>query len=495
MLVHHVRTAPGGHVADQAAVGSRAIVAFRDDAHVTARPRVRPRLVVASLALCGVVVALMFTLVVPMLPMFPALLHTTAGNASWMATATLLSGAVATPLLGRLGDMYGKRRVLLGSLTLLTIGSLICAMSQTLGPLLVGRALQGAAMGVIPLGISILRDEVPADRVGAGIGLISATLGFGAGLGLLVGGFIVEHMRWQTVFWFAATIGTLAIALVLLAVPESPVRSGGRFDLLGAAGLSSVLLCVLLPVSKGNDWGWTSPNTLGLLVPALVLAPLWGVHQTRVKAPFVDLRATAARPVLLTNTAALFLGFAGFANFIATTEMVQLPKSSGYGFGGSVTTVGLCLLPGTAAFLLSPLVARLSTARGARLTLGVGALVIAVGYLCRILMTHTLWQVGAGSLVVSVGTALTYSALPTLIISNVPESETAAANGLNALMRALGTASASAGFAAMLGAMTITVGSHEFPSSNAFVVYFLVAGGGALVAAALAAALPGRRAS
>lgn len=456
--------------------------------------RFRPRLVVAALAGCSVVVSLMFTLVVPMLPLFPGLLHTTQGNASWMATATVLSGAVATPLVGRLGDMYGKRRMLVGSLGLLTVGSVICAVSPSLAPMLAGRALQGAAAGVIPLGISILRDELPPARMGTGIGLISATLGLGAGLGLLLGGFIVDHLHWQMVFWLSTAMGALAITLVLLVVPESPLRTGGRFDVVGAVGLTLVLVCVLLPVSKGHEWGWDNPLTLGLLAPALALAPLWALHQWRAREPYVDLRITARRPVLLTNLAGILLGFAGFANFMGTAGIMQLPVSTGYGFGATLTTVGLCLLPGTVVFLvLSPLSARLSAARGPHFTLAAGALVCASGYVGRILMTDTIWQVVVSSLIVSVGTALTYSALPTLIVSNVPDSETAAANGLNALMRAIGTAAASAVFAAVLGAMTTTVDGLELPSATAFIVYFGIAGVGALVAAVLAIAIPRKR--
>jgi MFS family permease len=457
--------------------------------------RFPPSLVVAAIAACGVVVSLGFTLVVPMVPMFPALLGTTAGNASWMATATVLSGAVATPLAGRLGDMYGKRRILLASLALLLAGSLLCAVSPSLAPLLVGRALQGTAAGVLPLGISILRDELPPERVNAGIGLISATLGLGAGLGLLLGGFIVDHLHWQMVFWVSAAMGALVIGAVLLVVPESPLKTGGRFDLVGAAGLSVVLVTTLLPLSKGHEWGWHDPVTLGLLVPAPVLACLWALHQSRRAHPFVDLRVTASRPVLLTNLAALVLGFAGLANLMATAEIMQAPVSTGYGFGASLTTVGLCLLPGTLVFLLlSPLSARLSTARGPHVTLAVGAFVISCGYVARILMTERIWQIVVATLVLSVGTALTYSALPTLIVRNVPESETAAANGLNALMRAIGTAAASAAFAAVLGAMTTTVDGRDVPSFTAFIVYYGIAGVAALAAVALATAIPARAA-
>lgn len=352
---------PQGRVAlaDQVVAPSTALAVRANGPHLPVR-RFRPRLVVAALAGSGVVISLMFTLVVPMLPRYPELLNTTPGNASWMATATVLAGAVATPLMGRLGDMYGKRRMLVISLGLLTVGSVICALSPSLAPMLAGRALQGAAAGVIPLGISILRDELPPARMGTGIGLISATLGLGAGLGLLLGGFIVDHLHWQMVFWVSTVMGALAITFVLLVVPESPLRTGGRFDLVGGVGLSAVLVCVLLPVSKGHEWGWGHPLTLGLLLPAVALLPLWMWHQWRSNEPVVDLRVTTSRPVLFTNLAGILLGFAGFANFVATAEIMQLPASTGYGFGATLTTVGLVMLPGTVVFLaLSPVSARL----------------------------------------------------------------------------------------------------------------------------------------
>lgn len=460
------------------------------DTSATRTRRTPPAAVVAALAGCGVAVAQTFTLVVPMVPLFPALLHTTTANASWMATATVLAGAVATPLAGRLGDMYGKRRMLIGSLVLLVAGSILCAVSPSLTPMLVGRTLQGAAAGVLPLGISILRDELPQARINSGIALISSTLGLGAGLGLLLGGFIVDHLHWQLVFWVSAVMGVLAISVVLLLVPASGVASGGRFDVIGAAGLSVVLVATLLPISKGSEWGWSNPLTLGLLAPAPLLACLWAWHQSRATRPFVSLRVMASRPVLLTNIAALALGFAGFANFMATTTVMQLPVSTGFGFGVSLTTAGLCLLPGTAMFLVvSPLSGRLSSARGPHVTLALGALVITCGYLARMVLTERIWHIIVGALIVSIGTALTYSALPTLIVASVPASETATANGLNALMRAVGTATASAVFAAVLGAMSTTVAGRELPTADAFVVYFGIAGTGALVATGLAIAL------
>lgn len=235
-----------------------------------------PRFAVGVLAFCGVVVAIMQTIVVPLLPHIPGLTGATPAAASWLVTVTLLTGAVFTPVLGRVGDMYGKRRVLVASLGVLVVGSVLCGVSSHIGLLIAGRALQGAAIAVVPLGISILRDELPPERVLSAVALMSSTLGIGAAVGLPVAAVVIENFDWHTMFWVSAVIGLIDIALVLRFVPESPLRSRGRFDAVGALGLTAALVCLLLAVTQGGDWGWTSVRTLGLLVAALVIALVWG---------------------------------------------------------------------------------------------------------------------------------------------------------------------------------------------------------------------------
>lgn len=185
-------------------------------------PARRPRLVVAALSACGVVVAIMQTIVVPLLPQLPALTNSSPANVSWLVTVTLLTGAVVTPLLGRAGDMYGKRRVLLLAIGSMVAGSLLCAVSRDLTVLLTGRALQGAAVSVIPLGISILRDELPAEKVLPAIALMSATLGMGAAFGIPLATLVVEYADWHTMFWASASVGLAVMLAVILVVPESP---------------------------------------------------------------------------------------------------------------------------------------------------------------------------------------------------------------------------------------------------------------------------------
>ncbi|MFJ2173086.1 MFS transporter [Streptomyces sp. NPDC087851] len=452
-----------------------------------------PRFLVAVLAFCGVVVAVMQTLVVPLLPHIPALTGATPTAASWLVTVTLLTGAICTPVLGRVGDMYGKRRVLIASLGVLAAGSVLCAVSSHIGVLIAGRALQGAALAVVPLGISIMRDELAPESVLSSVALMSSTLGIGAAVGLPVAALVVEHYDWHTMFWASAALGLLDIALVLLCVPESPRRSHGRFDALGALGLSAALVSLLLAVTQGGDWGWTSVRTLGLLLLAVVIGLVWGRYELRVTSPMVDLRVSARPTVLLTNIAALLIGFAFYANSLSTAQMVQEPKATGYGLGASIVVSGLCLLPGGLSMVaLSPVSARISTTYGPRTTLALASGILAVGYGVRFFTSHRLWTIILGATIVAAGTAIAYSALPALVMRGVPVGETGAANGLNTLMRSVGQAFCSAAVAAVLAHMTFEAGGRTAPTLGAYLLIFVLAGTAALLALAVTLCLPRR---
>jgi len=437
----------------------------------------------------------MQTIVVPLLPQLPALTHSKPADVSWLVTVTLLTGAVFTPLLGRAGDMYGKRKVLLVALASMVLGSLLCAISSVLPVLILGRGFQGAAVAVVPLGISILRDELSPDRVIPSIAIMSSTLGVGAAFGIPAATLVVEYLDWHTMFWICLVLGLLNILAVLLVVPESALRSSGRFDVLGALGLSGFLVCLLLAVSKGSAWGWGSPATVGLFVAALAIVPLWGWYELRSTTPLVDLRVSARPAVLFTNLAALLIGFAFYANSLSTAQLVQEPKSTGYGLGASIVVSGLCLLPGGVAMvLLSPVSARLSKARGPRFTLAVASGLMALGYLVRLFTSENLVAIVAGATVVAAGTAVAYSALPALIMHAVPVTETAAANGLNTLMRTIGQAVCSA---IVVTVLTNVVATHEgvtAPTLHAYLIVFVIAGICALVAVGLTLLIPARRA-
>ncbi|MGW0584563.1 MFS transporter, partial [Streptomyces sp. NPDC002920] len=329
----------------------------------------RARLTIPVLAYCGILMAVMQTVVVPLLPDLPRLTGSSQATVSWMVTASLLSGAVLTPVLGRAGDMYGKRRVLLLSFALMAAGSVICALTSQIGILIAARALQGAASSVVPLSISILRDELPPQRRGSAVALMSSTVGIGAALGLPAAAMIIQYADWHVMFWATAVLGVTGVALIRWAVPESPVREPGRFDVTGALGLAAGLTCLLLAVSQGGQWGWGSTRIVGLFLAAVVVLGLWWRQQLRAERPLVDLRLVSRPSVGLAHVAALLTGFAFYANSLVTAQLVQAPKASGYGLGLSIVQTGLCLLPGGITMLLfSPLSARISEARGPRIT-------------------------------------------------------------------------------------------------------------------------------
>lgn len=447
--------------------------------------------IVAVLAFAGIVVALMQTLVIPLIPQLPQLLGASAGNTAWAVTATLLAGAVAVPVMGRLGDMFGKRRMLLVSMALLVAGSVVGALSDSLMPLIVGRALQGLAAGVIPLGISVMRDVLPSEKLAGSVALMSASLGVGGALGLPVAAILAEYADWHFLFWTAAALGAIATALIVMIVPESQVRTGGSFDFLGAASLSTGLITLLLAISKGSSWGWTSGLTIALFAASAAAFAVWILWELRTTQPLVDLRVTVGRQVLFTNLASIVFGFSMFAMTLVFPQVLQLPETTGYGLGQSMLVAGLVMAPsGVVMMLIAPLSSVITRTRGPKTTLMAGAITVAIGYGIGVVMLSAVWQLVLISVVIGAGTGLAYGAMPALIMGAVPASETGAANSFNTLMRSLGTSFASAVAGVILAQMTMTVGDTSIPSESAFHVTMGVAAGAAVVAFVVASFLP-----
>ncbi|WP_243716313.1 MFS transporter [Actinomadura darangshiensis] len=454
---------------------------------------VHPGGIVGVLAVGGIVAAFMQTLVVPLIAQLPRLLDTTASNATWVVTATLLASAVAMPMIGRLGDLFGKRRMLLACMVPLIAGSVVCALSSSLIPMVVGRGMQGVGMGMIPLGISALRDLLPPEKLGSSIALLSSSMGIGGAFGLPLAAVIAENTSWRVLFWGSAALSALVAVLIFFLVPATPVQARGRFDAVGAVGLGAGLVCLLLGVSKGADWGWASGTTIGLFAATVVVLLAWGWWELRIRDPLVDLRVTARPQVLLTNAASVVVGFSMYAQALIVPQLLQLPEATGYGLGQSMVAAGLWMVPsGLVMMAVSPLGARLSAARGPKVTLAAGSLVIAIGYGSSTVLLGAAWGLMIVTAICGMGVGLAYGAMPALIMGAVPQSETASANSFNTLMRSVGTSVSAAVVGVVLSQLTIDLSGHVLPSENGFRAGLLIGSGVALLAAIIALTIPGR---
>ncbi|WP_228389498.1 MFS transporter [Cumulibacter manganitolerans] len=447
------------------------------------------------LSLCGLTVSLQQTSLVPALADLHHSLHTTPENVSWIITATLLTSAVSMPIISRLADMFGKRKMLLLCLGLVTVGSLVGALGGSLMVVLIGRALQGASFAIVPVGISVMRDLLPRERIGTAVAVMSATLGIGGSVGMPLGGLVYSHFGVNAVFLLSAVVGVVLIAAILLVVDESTIRSPGRVDYVGSVLLSGALLALLLAISKGATWGWTSGLTLGLFAAAVVLVAIWIPYELRLTQPLVDLRTMARRPVLITNTATVLVGFSMFGQLLGTMQLLTLPEGAGPGFGFTPLGAGLFLLPsGAVMVLLAPVSASISHRFGAKTTLLTGGSLIVVGYAAMMPFSQSVSWLLIGSCVTSAGVALAYAAMPTLIMRAVPVTETASANGLNALLRSIGTSSSSAVVAMVLAAFVVPAGNELVPSASAFLWVFAISGVAAAAGTLVALLLPRHRA-
>ncbi len=433
----------------------------------------------------------MQTLIIPLVPELPKLLDSSPADTSWAVTVTLLTAAVATPVFGRLGDMYGPKPMLIACAVILIAGSLIAALTTSLLPLIVGRGLQGFGIPIIPLGISVLRATVPAEKVGSAMGLMSASLGVGGALGLPLSAVIAQHYDWHMLFWFATCLGVAALVMFAVLVPHVPSRSSDRLDPLGALLLAGGLVTLLLGISKGQSWGWTSATTGAMFGSALVFLAVFAWWELRVPSPTVDLRTTVKRPVLATNVASIAVAFGMFGLSLVAPQILEMPKETGYGLGQSMLATGLWMAPGGLGMMVaSPIAARIAAVRGPRFTLVVGALIISASYGAGVGLLGAPWQIMLLNITVAVGVGFAYASMPALINAAVPVSETAAANGINALSRSLGTSISSAVIGAILAGMTVSFAGNELPTMAGFRTALVVAAVVALLAAVLASLIP-----
>ena len=444
----------------------------------------------ALLAVAGGAFALLQSLVVPALGTIEADLHTSTSGGAWIITSYLLSASVATPIAGRIGDMFGKKKTLVVVLAVLAGGTLVSALATSVGVMIAGRVIQGLGGAVFPLAFAIIRDEFPRERVAVGIAMISAILGIGGGLGTVLAGPIVAHLGYHWLFWMPFAAVVLALVGAVVAIPESPLTTPGRINVVGSLLLSGWLVALLVGVSEGHRWGWTSGRVAGLFAAAAALAAAWVRAEAGASDPLVDMRMMRRRAVWTTNLSAFLFGFGMFGLFILVPGLVELPKSGGIGFGASVTGAGLFLLPSTVGMLLaSPVAGRISSSSGARMPLIAGSLVGGAAFLLLVVAHGRAWEIYAATGLFGIGIGLAYSSMANVIVAAVRPEETGVATGMNTIMRSIGGAIGGQLTASILAA---SIAGGSGPSDRSFTIAFVVSGAGLLLAAAAAVLIPRR---
>ena len=456
------------------------------DVEVPAGRHASPRLLVGTMSVVALTVAVLQTGVVPVLAVMARQLNVSGIDVSWVVTANLLAAAASTPLLGRLADLHVKKRVLVMVLILVLAGSVLGAMTSSLPLLIVARVLQGASFALYPIGVSILREELPADRLMRAMAVLSGVLGFGGGMGLVITGLLMRgDASYHRVFWFTTAFIVVVIVAVAIVVPSRPHTTEGTVDWAGAAGLAAGLSGVLLAITQGHVWGWTSVWTLTASLGGLAVLVGWWWWERRCAQPLVSTEMLTRRPVLLTNVATVAVGMGLYFAFLGLTGLVQAPTATGYGFGASVLQASAgYLLPGALAGFGTALVSgRYIDRYGARLVLIVGTALGVVGFVMLAIAHATVWQVILASLLVNAYISLAYGALPALVIREAEMDETGVATSINAIARTVGAA-----VAAAIVAVLLSRNPSGYPPESSYTATFVLGAVAAVIGMLLIAA-------
>jgi EmrB/QacA subfamily drug resistance transporter len=433
-------------------------------------------------------------MVLPALPALQHDLHTTTTWVTWVLTVFLLVASVATPILGKLGDQHGKERLLTWTLGVFLLGCAGAAVAWNIWSLIAFRAVQGIGGAVFPLSFAIIRDEFPRERIGMAIGLISAVFGVGGGFGIVFSGLIVDHLSWRWLFIVGSIPVAASVVLVHRLVPESPVKTPSRVDFVGGTLMSIGLVALLLALTEGSEWGWTSGRVAVLFVAALVFLVAWGAAELYVPEPMVDMRMLAHRQVLFTNLTAIVAGFAMFGSFVLVPNFVETPRGLtssvrgliDYGFDATATKAGLYLLPSSFALLFAgPLAGLMGRRTGSKWPLAVGMACVAAAAASLAVWNDHPWQILLAMPVLGIGVGFAYAAMATLITEAVRATETGVATGMNTVMRTVGGVVGGQVGAALLAAHTIPR-SGGIPSVTGFDIAFAISAVAAFLGAVVA---------
>ena len=468
-------------------------------ASVDPEAAVRPRRLLLGLMTLTMVTGVVGSLGAPLVPAIAEREGVSLASAQWALTATLLVGAVATPVIGRLGAGRRRRPVMLTCLGLVAVGTLLSALPLGFAAMLAGRALQGVAFGISALAISVARETLPAERMMAGLAGISVAQVVSAGLGFPVAALLADLLGVKGAFGagFVLTVAALLVGVVM--VPGTEEAPTGRVDWWGAVLLTGGTLGLLLAISGAPSWGYTSPVVLGLVSLSVVLLAGAIAWLLRARHPLVDLRVAARTGAFAANLAAFVAGTGMYLMMSTVMILVQAGGEGGYGLGESVTVSGLMLVPYALGSLAGNVAwVRLDRRIGPDLLLTLGCLGLAVSNLLLVVWHSEVWQLVVVMTVGGVSGGAVFNAIPRLLVGAVPAAETGSAMGFNIVLRFIGFSLGSALSVAVLDRLADAAGR---PDESGYVVVAvtglalsLVAAVCCHVAAVRAAARPRRRA-
>jgi MFS family permease len=425
-----------------------------------------PALLVAVLVFLAVESTAVASLGAPLLPTIVTVDHVSLATSQWALTITLLVGAVATPVMGRLGDGRLRRQTTLTALTVVLAGCVLSALPAGFALFLAGRALQGVGLGLVPLATAVARDDLPAERSRPTIVAIGITTAAGIGIGYPLVGLLAQYLSLYAAFWFGAIVSAAALAAALAVLPASPDRPA-RVDVPGAVLLGIGIAGLLLVLAEGPGWGWVSVTTLAAAIVSLVALAAWAVWELRVTSPLIDLRLLRRRPVLAAN-ATVFLVAIGFYPLLSlVVRFVQTPPIAGYGFGAPVVIAGLMLTPfSLASFAASRIAARAARRTSAELVVAASCVVLIASMVIFLLARSAHWEILVTMALSGFGVGCVYAVNPLQITSGVPAEETGSAISFYQLVRTVGYSIASALSATVL-VLGIAAG-HRFPSDASY---------------------------
>jgi len=412
----------------------------------------------------------------------------------WLITAYLLIGGGTAAVAGRLGDLFGRRRMLIILLTLAVCGSLMSALAPNYAVLLLGRCLQGCTGAILALCIGIVSEALPKAHVSIGIGLMISGASAGAAMGLVVGGVIVDQLSWHYLFLASGLLAAVSALLIWTIVPRSPVSQAVR-QVDWTSGLLFVpgIFALLAAVTYGPGWGWADVRTLGLLALALLLVGLWVLLSLRSACPLFDVRLFANRVVWVANGANAILAVTVLQITLVFSLLLQSPAWTMIGLGASATVAGLVKMPSNISSLAGgPLSGWLTSRLGGRVTMLTGGAIATSGWLLALVFNDSIWQIMAVLVVVSFGTTMLYAVAPALIADAVPSDRTSEAAGILTVTRQIFMGVGAQLVTIMLAADTVRSpdGKAHYPTPAAFETTMWVIVAGAVAGTLMAFLLP-----